>query len=245
LVTFDEVFALAVELGYADYQLPKEDGDRDAQYKQLSAAKHNLESYYASASGLLQELRALGIPLPEWIQQVALNPDPRAVPILIEWLPRIDDRRAKSEVVALLGEKWAQPEGKQALLEEFDRIRPEDDPDPDSTRFRLVSKLAALAKDSDADFFVRVASDPVNGSARLPAAAALGRWKRQREKSVPVLMELLHDDSDFVYWWAAQALGLLREPSAENPIQKRLDAEQDPYKRQKLKTALKRIQAAQ
>jgi HEAT repeat protein len=50
--------------------------------------------------------------------------------------------------------------------------------------------------------------------------------------------------SDSVYWSAAQALGRLREPTAEDPIQTRLGAERDSYKRQKLKEALKRIRAA-
>lgn len=244
MVTYDEVFALAVELGYAADQLPQEGQDLDAIYEQLVGAKRRLESYYASASGLIDELRALGIPLPEWIQQVALNPDPRAVPVLITWLPLIEDRTAKAEVISLLAKDWAQPEGKEALLTEYRRIRPEDDLGDNSTRWLLVDALGRLAKQSDVDFFLEVASDPRNGATRGLAASTLGRWKRQRERTVPVLLNLLDDDADAVYWSAAHALGLLREPAAELPITKRLDGEQDPFKRQKLTAALKRIQSA-
>lgn len=246
-MTFDEVFALAVELGYQDYQLPTESSNLEARFEQLKAAKRNVESYYSSASGLLDELRALGIPLPDYIQQLALHPDLRAVPVLIRWLPRIDDPNAKSEVISMLETKWAQPDGKQALFAEYDRIERIDqalDPSVSSIRYSLVDALSRLATESDFGFFLRVASDPANGKARTLAASVLGRWKRQRAKSVPVLMGLLEDDSDSVYWSAAHALGLLREHSAEIPIQKRLDIEQDSYKRQKLTEALKRIQSA-
>ena len=82
----------------------------------------------------------------------------------------------------------------------------------------LADAFARVATTDDVDSLIDIASNPINGSARPGAAEALGRFKKHRDKSVPVLMVLRNDKSDCVYSSAAHALGLLREQSAKGEI---------------------------
>ncbi|WP_158866941.1 HEAT repeat domain-containing protein [Leifsonia sp. AG29] len=239
MVTFDDVFALAAELGA---NLPNPHTDVEDYYEFLLRRKAAFESYARATAELIADLRGAGVRLEgDRLSQLRLHPDHRAVPILARSLSQIHDLTVVGEVAEILSDRWAQPGGKRALIEEFARVDPDSDPGPDSRRFKLANAFARVASVDDVDALIEIVANPKNGSARKLPAEALGRFKKRRDESVPVLMELLEDRTDGVYSSAAHALGLLREPTATAPIESLLAIETESFHRPKLNMALKRI----
>jgi hypothetical protein len=50
-----------------------------------------------------------------------------AVPVLLRWLPQVDYRPLKRDIIATLGAKWARPQSIKPLVEEYRRIKPSAD----------------------------------------------------------------------------------------------------------------------
>lgn len=65
-----------------------------------------------------------------------------AIPILLEWLPRIENRDVKESVVRALTVKWAKPAAAPLLIEEFRRA---DDSSELGLRWVIGNALAEVA----------------------------------------------------------------------------------------------------
>lgn len=241
MVTYDEVFALAVELGVSSDFLPRPDEtDLEAMFESLLREKESQREFQAAAAPVFRDLHSAGIGIRE-LTDIRFLDLPEAVPIIIKWFPQARNDLLIWEMIAILGDRRYFPQSKQALIDQFYRIDPRDDPGENSIRFRIAGALARNAKAADVDLLMALAGEPRNQSARTLPTQALGRFKAKREKTVPLLMRLLDDDSDRVWAYAAMALGLLRVTEAREKIAARLKAEDHPDWIIDLKKALKRI----
>ena len=240
MVTFDEVFALAVETGESTDLLPRPGDDLDAIYKRLLAQRQWMRDYQEAAAPLFGDLNAAGIQIRR-LAEIPFLDITGAIPILVQWLPHVSDPDLKRDIVSVLGDRRYFPQAKQALIDEFYRIDPDRDPGDNSVRFRISDVLARNAKAGDVELLMALAREPRNGGARTPAIQALGRHKSKRALTVPLLIALLEVESDRVWAYAAVALGLLRVAGAREKILERLKAEDDPDWIIDLKKALKRI----
>jgi HEAT repeat protein len=141
----------------------------------------------------------------------------RAVPILVDWLPRVEDPNVKDAMVrSLTGQRTARGEGTRRLIAEFRRPEYADET---SLRWAIGNALATLAGPADADAIIEILRDRSSGMARQMLCDALLRTKDVRR--VDVLIDLIEDDS--VAGHAILALrrigrGKLPEPERARPM---------------------------
>jgi hypothetical protein len=81
----------------------------------------------------------------------------RAAPILVEWLPRVDDPRVTLAMVRSLdGQRTARGEGARRLIDEFGRPEYAEE---SSLRWTIGNTLATLAGPADADAIIEILRD--------------------------------------------------------------------------------------
>lgn len=86
------------------------------------------ERYYRAMSGVRDELRRAGVPIETGhnLTHSAKLWDRRsfaaALPILLRWLPLVDDRWGKEDIIRALADRRARPQAADALIEEFQRL---------------------------------------------------------------------------------------------------------------------------
>lgn len=115
----------------------------------------------------------------------------RATPVLIEWLPRVDDPRVKDAMVrSLAGQRGARGEGTRRLIAEFNRP---DYAEQGLLRWSIGNTLATLSGPGDADALIEILRDRSAGSARQMVCDAMSRTGDPRR--IDVLIELLDDDT--------------------------------------------------
>ena len=111
----------------------------------------------------------------------------RAAPILVDWLPRVEDPRVKGAMVASLhGQRSARGEGARRLIAEFRRPEYADE---DHLRWTIGNTLASLAGPADAAAIIEILRDRSAGTARQMLCDALSRTKDPRR--VAVLIDLI------------------------------------------------------
>jgi hypothetical protein len=159
-----------------------------------------------------------------------------AIPILLEWLPKISNQGAKEGIVRALSVKWAKPDAAPLLVREFHRI---EDPGGSSLGWAIGNALEVVADDAVFDDLVEIVRDPSYGRARQMIAVALGKMKDPR--AVDVLLGLL-DDED-VTGHAIMALGRLGAQEARPAIEGCL-SHSKPWVRKEAKKALAKIDKA-
>lgn len=115
----------------------------------------------------------------------------KAVPLLIEWLPRLSEPGVKEEVVRALSTKWAKPSAAEALLREFQLDTT--DPSGVGLRWAIGNALSVVATDAAFDSVLGLATCEEYGKAREMLVVALGNMKDTPEAEA-VLVGLLDDD---------------------------------------------------
>jgi HEAT repeat protein len=114
-----------------------------------------------------------------------------AAPIIVEWLPRVEDARLKETMVAsLAGQRAARGEGARRLIAEYRRPAYVDE---HHLRWTIADTLATLAGPADADEIIELLADRDAGTVRQMLCAALSRTKDPRR--VHVLVDLIDDDA--------------------------------------------------
>lgn len=137
-----------------------------------------------------------------------------AIPILLRWLPRVENLAVKEAIVRALSVKWAKPWAARPLIEEFHTVQ---DPSDTGIKWAIGNALEVVADDSVFDELVQIARDRQHGRARQMVVLALGEMRDPR--TVDVLIELLEDDQVAAY--ALAALGKLKAVKAR-PYAERL-----------------------
>ena len=114
-----------------------------------------------------------------------------ATPILIEWLPRIEDPRVIESIArSLTGQPGARGEGARRLIASFRKVAaaaPERGPG-----WAIGNALSTLAGPDDASDIIELLRDRRYGTARQMLCDALTRTRDPR--AVGVLIELIDDD---------------------------------------------------
>lgn len=192
----------------------------------------------AAAWPVLRDVRARGLAVESVADLFNKKLEYRAVvPVLIDWLPRIDNRDVKEDIVRALSVKWAKgtPAAK-ALVAEFERA---DDPGNLGLRWAIGNALEVLASDELAEDLMRLARERRYGRAREMVVLALGKLKDPR--AADVLLYLLEDDE--VVGHAVSALGKLRVAKARSRIEPLVEHPK-AWIRQEARKALLRIDRA-
>lgn len=130
-----------------------------------------------------------------------------AVPVLMDWLPRLTNANVREEVVRALSVPWAGREASRLLIDEFQRVDQSENP---SWRWAAGNALNILADDSDFEDLVGLAVDQRYGRSRQMIVLGLG--KSERPEVGDVLVGLLGDPE--VNGHAAHALRRVKAPAA-------------------------------
>ena len=156
----------------------------------------------------------------------------KAVPVLLKWLPLIENLDVKESIVRALTVPSAKPVAAPELISEFKKANSE------STSFKwaIANALAIVADDSVFPEIVRLVLDTRHGKAREMLAVALGNMKDPQAQDI--LIDLL--DDDVVTGHAIMALGKLRSKRAHHKIESYL-LHPKPWVRKEAKKALSRI----
>jgi HEAT repeat protein len=143
----------------------------------------------------------------------------KAVPVLLEWLPRVTDRKVKEEIVRALSVPWAKPDATRPMIEEFRRVDESVDPAGTGLRWTIGNALDVLADDSCFEELVGLVHERDFGKARQMVVLGLGKSKRP--EAAQVLLGLV-DDPD-VDGHAVKALAKLKSPAARAALERKLD----------------------
>ncbi len=158
-----------------------------------------------------------------------------AIPILLRWLPRMDNMAVKADIVRALSVRWAKPAAAPVLVEEFRRAPPGDS----SLKWAIGNALAVVADDSVFNEVVGFVRDRRHGTARQMIVVALGNMTNP--SAVDVLIELLADEE--IAGHALMALGKLKSKKARPHIEPFLNAPRS-WVRKEAKRALSKIDKA-
>jgi hypothetical protein len=179
------------------------------------------------------------------------------VPVLIDWLPRIEFAPVKSTIARALTVRAARPAAAGALLDELRRapeqLAPAPDDAPPEEKWRtsdarllrqaLGNALAFTADRSHFDAIVALIEDARTGDARsFLIEGYLGRFSDLRARAVPVLRRLLADDDLGRY--ALKPLAKLRAVEARAEMERFLTHPQD-WVRSDAKRALRTFESIQ
>jgi hypothetical protein len=201
-----------------------------------------LEDYEQAAAPVETDLRQAGLQFKR-LDDFASSRYPYdsrdAIPILLQWLPRVTHVGVKEVIVRAVTVKWAKPVAAPILIQEFLRA---DDSDMSGLKWAIGNALEVVADDSVYDSLVDIIQDKKHGSDRQMVVEALGNMKNPT--AVDVLISVL-DDED-VTGHAIVALGRLRAKAAKaKPYIEQLLEHPKAWVRSEAKRALAKIANAE
>lgn len=184
------------------------------------------------------------------LQQVGLNVSsvydlvnskesyPQAIPVLLDFLPKVKDLRVKEGIVRALTVKKARGTGAaEMLITEFSKI--DDSPNSLPLKWAIGNALSVIADDEVFEKIVDLVYNKKHGKAREMLVSSLANMKDSR--AVDVLIELLQDEETVGH--AAFALGKLKVKKAK-PHLERLLNHPKAWVRKEAKRALEKIDRA-
>jgi hypothetical protein len=136
-----------------------------------------------------------------------------AIPVLLQWLPKVTDKRVKEDILRTLSVAWAGQVVASVFLSEFQLCEDE------YLRWVIGNGLGATADESMLPDLIRLARDGRYGPSRTMIVLALGRFAGR--PVVAALTDLL-DDRDVVMF-AIMALGKLKAAEARSRIESFLE----------------------
>ncbi len=213
----------------------------ERQQQKMDEREENRRRYREAAAGLLGDLETAGFAVQTLAQlrQRGVG-DGRAVPVLVNWLPRITYLPLKRDLIATLGSPWARPAAARPLIEEFNRVDPAEDTADTSVRWSIGDALERVADESVVDDLVKIATDTRHGRHRALVVTALGNMSRARDRVLPVLLASLDDDDVAAY--AVMGLGKLKAAEARPAVERFLD-HPESWVRKEAKKALAKLPA--
>jgi len=159
-----------------------------------------------------------------------------AIPVLLDWLPRVTDVKVKGEVVRVLSVPWAKPAATEPLIDEFRRLDVSADPTGTGLRWTIGNALEVLFADANFEAFAELARDERYGKARQMVVLGLGKSKRP--EAVDVLLGLVGDPD--VDGHAVKALGKLKAPESRPALESKL-ADSRAWVRSEARKALAKL----
>ena len=160
-----------------------------------------------------------------------------AVPVLVDWLPRITDRGLLDSVVRALSVPWAKPAAVDALVRLFETLPPEEG--EMGLRWTVGNALEVVGDDGHFDDLARLARDRRFGRAREMVVLWFGKvGKKRRDDAVTLLLELVEDPD--VDGHATQALARLADPRSREALE-RMAGDDRAWVRAKATAGLKKL----
>ncbi len=195
--------------------------------------RHQLEMNKRDSLPVIADLAQAGFDV-EWISDLYVKKMDykSAIPVLLNWLSKIENLDVKESIVRALSVAWAKPTAALPLINEFKKANPE------SVNFKwaIANALSVVADDSVYTEIADLIRDTKHGKAREMLALALGNM--QNSQAPELLIELLKDD--VVAGHAIMALGKLKAKKASPAIEQFL-AHPKAWIRKEAKKALSRI----
>jgi HEAT repeat protein len=189
------------------------------------------EEYANSAAALLRELASAGFEVGTVADLHRGGRTPRAVvPILIAWLPTIENSSVRDDVVRALTDRVARPVAAAPLIAAFRR---EQDA---SVKWAIGNALSVVADESVSDDLIDLVRDKRHGISRQMIAVALGNTSAARAASV--LVDLLGDDE--VAGHAVMGLAKLKAVEARSALEA-MKAHPKPWIRKEVAKALSKL----
>jgi HEAT repeat protein len=158
-----------------------------------------------------------------------------AIPVLLKYLPQIDEPWIKEGIVRALTIKEARGKADAALLKEFLAIPPHI-PELQNLKWAIGNALSIVATEPITEQLIEIATTPRHGKAREMVVVALANVKSP--KVVEVLIRLLQDDA--VCGFAASALAKLKATEA-GPYIAKLRNHSKPWVRKEAEKALAKL----
>jgi HEAT repeat protein len=165
-----------------------------------------------AAKPILFELLQIGLDV-QWIEDLYNKrlDYRRAIPILLRWLPRVENPAIKEAIVRALSVPWVRhTEAPKLLIEEF---RKSDD--HLGLKWAIGNALSVVANDDILSDIVGLIKDTTHGKACEMLVVALGNMKTPDVKYF--LIELLEDED--LAGYAIIALGKLKAKESRSAIE--------------------------
>src|SRR5262249_9943853 len=196
--------------------------------------KRMREEAERAGAQLLEELKAAGFQIQELndVKRIKFT-SKAAIPILLWWLPRIENLAIKGIIARALTDKWARPEAQRPLLEEFERAS------DDLLKSEIAGALEVVQDDRIADEVLELVQDKRQGPGRLLMVAGL--WKFKDPRAVDIAIKLLEDED--VIPGALSAVSRFK-PKKAVPYLEKLLHHAKPMIRKKAKQVLEKIKVS-
>jgi len=177
---------------------------------------------------VLEELRACGFNVEE-VDDLKCIQDPKVLPILLWWLPRVENLAVKETIVRALSMKWAKPEAQHPLIDEFKRATDE------SLKWAIGNALEVIEDNRIADDILELVQVKQHGTSRQ--MMILGMWKIKDPRVADVAINLLQDDDVVVH--ALSVVGRLKPRKAWPYVEKLLSHPKAPIRKKALQVLQK------
>jgi hypothetical protein len=153
-------------------------------------------SYRRQAAPLVGELRRAGLPV-EAVSELydAGVGDERAVPVLLGCLSSVPSAALERDVLALLGAPWAKPTAALPLAQEFLRVSGSGIGAEQTLLAAAAESFFQVADESAFEVCTSMAADRRLGLSRAPFVSSLGNMPGERERALPVLLQVLAEPS--------------------------------------------------
>jgi HEAT repeat protein len=164
----------------------------------------------------------------------------QAVPLLIRWLPRVENADVKCSIIRTLTVPWARPVAARPLVEELRRALSGPGEPSAMVVFDIANALEVVGDESVADDLLELSRDHrVDTEARAYLVQALGNVPQERVTGA--LLDILRAEQDPpVIVGALKALGRLRDPCARHVLEAHTK-NGDRQVRKEAERALKRL----
>ena len=182
---------------------------------------------------LADELNALGFQVVTVSDLFNHHYDYRAaIPLLLDWLPGMENDDVRESVVRALSVKWARPVAAPLLIEQFQREK------PGGVRWAVGNALAVVTDQRHLDDILALTAVKEYGDDRAMLLIALSRIGKGDPRVIPAVESALEYRG--MAGTAIRALGVLRAKQAARLISSFLE-DNDPWFRNEARKALTKI----
>jgi HEAT repeat protein len=201
----------------------------------VTSDSESVAAIRAAEAPVLKDLAAVGLVV-DHVQDLYLRRfDYRAaIPVLVRWLPVVDDPTVKEMIVRGLAVRWSRDSAVPTLIHEFRTTHDESD---SGYRWAVGNALEVTASKKHVKDLIEIATHQAYGRSREMVVLRLARI--QDEAVVGALLSLLSDP--VVAGHAVSALAKLQPPGAE-PLLKPFLRDERGWVRVAAKRAIEGIQ---
>lgn len=168
--------------------------ERAAETQEILMLAKQIEFEHAKAySGLISKLSTLGIRINSiWDLVNTREKYPQAIPLLIEYLPSVENFREKEGFVRALTVREAKGLAVPALINEYKKAAKQHK----SLRWAIGNAVNVTITKDYLDDVISIVSDNSNGESRQRFVTALGKFKTEKVKQV--LTKRLNDENPVI-----------------------------------------------